>query len=260
VRLSVYRDGQHLAEAAARHVARRAREALAARGGFTLALAGGSTPRPVYERLASPPYAGEIDWARTKLFFGDERCVPPWDASSNYAMVRNALLERVRVPEANVHRMRGEDDPQDAARAYEALLRGALGAVSIGAAPAPALDLVLLGMGENGHTASLFPGTPALGETGRWVVAQYVEGLGTWRLTLTPALLNAARHVTFLVSGAGKARTLQRVLEGPRIPQELPAQIIQPARGELRWMVDAAAAGRLSRRARASLPRSAGTA
>jgi 6-phosphogluconolactonase len=248
LQLNVYRDAQHLAEAAAGHVARLAREALAARGGFTLALAGGSTPRPVYERLASPPYASEVDWTRTELFFGDERCVPPWDASSNYAMVRHALLERVHVPEANVHRMRGEDDPQDAARDYEALLRGALGVVPGAAAPAAALDLVLLGMGENGHTASLFPGTPALGETRRWVVAQYVEGLGTWRLTVTPALLNAARHVTFLVSGAAKARTLQRVLEGPRIPQELPAQIVQPAHGSLRWMVDAAAAAHLSRR------------
>jgi 6-phosphogluconolactonase len=248
VRLSVYPDARLLAEAAADHVARLVRETLAGRGGFTLALAGGSTPRPVYERLATPRYKSEIDWARTELFFGDERCVPPWDASSNYAMVRHALLERVPVPEANVHRMRGEDDPQGAARDYEALLRGALGALPGAAAPAAALDLVLLGMGENGHTASLFPGTPALGETRRWVVAQYVEGLGTWRLTLTPALLNAARHVTFLVSGAAKARTLQRVLEGPRIPQELPAQIIQPANGELRWMVDAAAAAHLSRR------------
>ncbi|MGE5130980.1 MAG: 6-phosphogluconolactonase [Sphingomonadaceae bacterium] len=248
MRLSVYPDARQLAEAAAGHVARLAREALADRGRFTFALAGGSTPRPVYERLATPPYASEVDWARTELFFGDERCVPPWDAGSNYAMVRHALLARVPVQEANVHRMRGEDDPQAAARDYEALLRDALGVVPGDMAPAAALDLVLLGMGENGHTASLFPGTPALGETRRWVVAQYVEGLGAWRLTLTPALLNAARHVTFLVSGAGKARTLQRVLDGPRIPQELPAQIIQPAHGELRWMVDAAAAGYLSRR------------
>jgi 6-phosphogluconolactonase len=183
-----------------------------------------------------PPYASEVDWARTELFFGDERCVPPWDAGSNYAMVRHALLERVPVPEVNVHRMRGEDEPERAARDYEDVLERVLGATP--------LDLVLLGMGENGHTASLFPGSALLGEPRRRVAAEYVRELAMWRITLTPLAINAARHAAFLVSGAPKAPMLAQVLEGPRDPARLPAQIVQPA-GELRWLVDAAAAARL---------------
>ncbi len=234
--VSVYPDARSLAEAAAGHVAALAGQAIAARGRFALALAGGSTPRPLYERLASPPYAGGIDWTKVQVFFGDERCVPPEDPRSNYAMAKGALLERVPIPGANVHRMRGEDEPERAARGYEGVLERVLGA-------AP-LDLVLLGMGENGHTASLFPGSALLGEARRRVAAEYVRELAMWRVTLTPVAINAARHVAFLVSGAAKAPMLAQVLEGPRDPARLPAQIVQPA-GELRWLVDAAAAARL---------------
>jgi 6-phosphogluconolactonase len=238
--LEVYPDAERLAEAAADHIVRLAAKALAARSRFALALAGGSTPHPMYERLAAR--AGAIDWARTQLLFGDERCVPAGDARSNYAMVHEALLERAGVPAANVHRIRGEDDPGRAAHDYEDLLERVLGA-------AP-LDLVLLGLGEDGHTASLFPGSPLLDEARRRVAAEYVEAAGMWRITLTPVAINAARHVAFLVSGANKAAMLQRVLEGPRAPARLPAQIVQPAQGELRWLVDASAAAMLSRATR----------
>jgi 6-phosphogluconolactonase len=241
---SVYPDAARLVEAAADYVAEVAAQALAARGRFTLALAGGGTPRPVYELLAAPARASAIDWSRTQLLFGDERCVPPEDARSNYSMVKRALLEHAPVPAANVHRIRGEDDPERAARDYEALLRRLLGETPSGA-PAQGIDLVLLGMGDNGHTASLFPGSPAIGETRRWVMAQFVEEVGMWRVTLTPVVINAASHIAFLVSGAGKAQMLQRVLEGPRDPESLPSQVVRPARGELRWLVDAPAAASL---------------
>ncbi len=244
--VSVYPDAGRLADAAAEYVASLAAQAVAERGRFTLALSGGGTPRPVYERLAAPALSARIDWARTQLFFGDERCVPPDDPRSNYAMVKEALLERAPVPAANVHRIRGEDDPERAARDYDALLERLFGRSADGS-PAEGFDLVLLGMGENGHTASLFPGSAALGEARRWAAAEHVAALDMWRITLTPALINAARQVAFLVCGAGKAQMLARVLEGPRQPALLPAQIVQPARGELRWMVDAPAAALLSR-------------
>lgn len=247
-RVSVYPDAARRAGAAVDHIVALAAEALAARARFRLALAGGTTPRPVYERLAARARAAGIDWSRIDLLFGDERCVPPDDPRSNYAMIRQALLERAPIPAANVHRIRGEDEPERAARDYEALLRRLLGETQVGGAPAHGIDLVLLGMGENGHTASLFPGASALGEAQRWVMAQYVDAVGMWRVTLTPVVLNAARHVAFLVSGAAKAQMLQRVLEGPREPERLPAQIVQPASGELCWMVDAAAAALLAAR------------
>ncbi|HVB47117.1 MAG TPA: 6-phosphogluconolactonase [Burkholderiales bacterium] len=244
--ISVYPDAAGLADAAAEYIATLAAQSIAGRGRFTLALSGGGTPRPVYERLAAPALSARIDWTRTQLFFGDERCVPPEDPRSNYAMVKEALLERAPIPAANVHRVRGEDDPQRAARGYEALLERLFGRSADGS-PAEGFDLVLLGMGDNGHTASLFPGSAVLGETRRWVAADDVEAVGMWRVTLTAPLINCARHVAFLVSGAGKAQMLARVLEGPRQPALLPAQIVQPARGELRWMLDASAAARLSR-------------
>lgn len=242
-RVSVYADAAQLAAAAAGHVAALAAGAIAARGRVALALAGGETPRPVYERLAAPPHAGRIDWTRVEIFFGDERCVPPADERSNYAMVKRALLDRVAIPAAKVHRIHGEDEPQRAARDYEKVLARVLGA--------DPLDLVVLGMGTNGHTASLFPGSALLAEKSRRVAAEYVAEAGMWRVTLTPLALNAAREAAFLVSGAAKAPMLARVLEGPRDPVALPAQIVQPA-GELRWMVDAAAAAQLRETVRLS--------
>jgi 6-phosphogluconolactonase len=155
-------------------------------------------------------------------------------------MAEETLLKRVPIPPANVHRMRGELPPEEAAAAYERELREFFGDEP------PRLDLILLGMGDNGHTASLFPGLQAVHEQNRWVVAEYVAEVGMWRITLTPVVLNLARQVLFLVAGAAKADMLRRVLEGPYVPDQLPAQVVRPTDGELTWLVDAAAAFRLS--------------
>jgi 6-phosphogluconolactonase len=235
-----------LARAAADHLTAVARRAIAARGRFTVALAGGATPRPVYRRLAEadPPC---IDWRRVHVFWGDERCVPPDDPRSNYRMAREALLDAVPVPAEQVHRIHGEEPPAQAAAAYEAVLRSTFASpgAAVDAPPASGFDLVLLGLGDDGHTASLFPGRSAVVERVRWVVAQRVEA-AMWRVTLTPVVINAAANVTFLVSGAGKAHRLHEVLHGPRRPVVLPAQAIRPVRGRVRWMVDAAAAAGLA--------------
>jgi 6-phosphogluconolactonase len=216
-------------------------------GRFVVALAGGSTPKRLYALLTTPAHAGRIDWSRTHLFWGDERAVPPDDPGSNYRMTREVLLDRVPVPQANVHRIRGEDVPAEAAAAYERELRQtfATPAGPPSRAPGRRFDLVLLGMGDNGHTASLFPGLAAVREKERWVVAEHVPEVSMWRITLTPPVLNAAAHVVFLVSGAEKAAMLQRVLAGPSEPDVLPAQAIAPSDGTLDWLVDTAAAARL---------------
>lgn len=243
----VYAEGGPWITAAAEHIAGVAAESIKARGQFTLVLSGGTTPQPVYKRLASATGAGEMDWSRVHLFFGDERCVPPDDERSNYTMVRRVLLDCIHIPPANVHRIRGENEPERAAADYARELRRLL-AVEGDPSRIPALDLVLLGLGEDGHTASLFPELTAVGETRRWVAAEYAPAAGMWRVTLTPVLINAARNVTFLVTGAGKAAILREVMEGPRRPESLPAQVVAPTHGALRWLVDAPAAqGRASR-------------
>ncbi len=236
----LYADKEAVAEAVAQHFVTLAVEAIAQKQPFSVALAGGSTPRPAYESLATPRYADRLDWSQVELFWGDERCVPPDHAESNYRMAYEALLRHVPIPEQNVHRMWGELEPEQAAEDYEEQLRSSFGDVRV-----PRFDLILLGLGEDGHTASLFPHTPVLQGQGqeRWVVAHYVEKLGAWRLTLTPVVLNAAENVTFIVVGERKAAILEEVTEGPYRPQELPAQRVQPRRGRLRWFVDRAALG-----------------
>jgi len=222
--------------------------AIAERGRFTFAFSGGNTPRPVYERLASARYSDRIDWSRVHIFFGDERCVPPDDPRSNYHMARTTLCDRVPIPATHVHRIHGEDPPEQAAEEYAKELWRAFGdSYRMGGSPASGFDLVLLGMGDNGHTASIFPGLAAVTESVHWVMAQYVEVAGMWRVTLTPVILNAAHQVAFLVAGADKAEMLSNVLEGPYQPGVLPAQIIKPTHGELHWLIDAAAAAQLRR-------------
>ena len=237
------------AEAAARRFVAAANDAIRARGTFVVALSGGSTPRSMYAHLAAEPDASGVNWSRVQVLWGDERCVPPDHAASNYRMAREALLDHVPIPAANVHRIRGEDDPAEAATVYERVIRDVL-RTPLGPprdAPGARIDLVLLGLGEDGHTASLFPGTAALHDTRCWVRAEHVQRLAMWRITLTPVIINAAAEVAFLVSGVAKAAILQQVLEGPRRPYELPAQLIAPTAGRVRWFVDAPAAAALRR-------------
>jgi 6-phosphogluconolactonase len=233
-------DPQALAEAAARHVVERAQTAIRERGRFSIALSGGSTPRDLHLRLARPPLVDQIDWARVHVLFGDERCVPPDDERSNFRMANETLLSRVPIPPEQIHRMRGELPPEEAAADYERQLHALFGDEP------PRLDLILLGMGDNGHTASLFPGLSAVREQQRWVVAEYVAEVSMWRVTLTPVVLNLAREDVFLVAGAAKAEMLRQVLEGPYAPDKLPAQVVRPTLGEVIWMVDAAAAAALT--------------
>jgi len=236
----VFDDAESVARAAAARIAELARESIEARGLFTVALSGGSTPRRVYELLAGEEFRGGIDWPNVHVYFGDERMVPPDHAESNYRMASEALLSRVPLPPANVHRIDGVGDAAANASAYESELRGLFGD-----AEWPRLDHVLLGMGDDGHTASLFPGTEVLNEGRLWVAPNWVAKLGAWRVTLTAPAIDAARHVTFLVNGAAKAERLREVLKGARDPSRLPSQLIRPSDGTLEWYVDRAAAARL---------------
>ncbi len=237
--IQVFATAEALADAVARHIVTCAADAVATTGRFTIALSGGSTPKAAYSRLATgdtrPMSAGL--WRLTHILWGDERCVPPDDPRSNYRMAREALLDRVPIPPDHIHRIRGEDDPQRAAMDYERELRMLLGVTD-------SLDLVLLGLGGDGHTASLFPGQSAIHEAERWVMAVPAPSGDIWRVTLTPAVLNLAKNVTFVVSGASKAQRLAEVLEGPFNPDLLPAQAIRATQGRLTWMVDEAAAGK----------------
>jgi 6-phosphogluconolactonase len=208
---------------------------------FTIALAGGSTPAQLYALLAAPPFRDAIVWPNIQIFFGDERCVPPDSPDSNYRMARETLLDHVPLSDANIHRMRSEHpDPEQAARDYEAELRRNLPTSPNGL---PRFDLILLGMGADGHCASLFPGKPALHEQERLVVAAE-PGLKPFvpRLTLTFPVLNNAANVLFLVSGSDKAETLSRVLEGPPDLDSLPSQAVHPTDGTLTWLLDRDAA------------------
>ena len=237
--IQIFASADALADAVARHIVTCAADAVATTGRFTIALSGGSTPKAAYSRLATgdtrPMSAGL--WRLTHILWGDERCVPPDDPRSNYRMAKEALLDRVPIPPDHIHRIRGEDDPQRAAMDYERELRMLLGVTD-------SLDLVLLGLGEDGHTASLFPGQSAIHEAERWVMAVPAPSGDIWRVTLTPAVLDLAKNVTFVVSGASKAQRLAEVLEGPFNPDLLPAQAIRPTRGRLTWMVDESAAGK----------------
>lgn len=236
----IFPEGPALAQAAADLIVAQAVAAIAARGRFVIGLSGGSTPRALFTVLSAPPYVGRIDWRHTYVIWGDERCVPPDHPQSNYRMARDTLLDHVPLPASQVLRMEGELDPVQAATRYEAKLRDLFPG-----APWPSADVMLLGLGDDGHTASLFPGTAALAERDRWVAANFVPQLDTWRLTLTIPAINAAQQVMFLVAGASKAPTLRAVLRGYHQPETWPAQAIQPSSGALIWLVDAAAAARL---------------
>jgi 6-phosphogluconolactonase len=210
-----------------------AQTAVADHGRFTLALSGGSTPRELFRLLAGPAWRDRIPWSATDIFWADERCVPPDHPDSNYRVAQTELLAPLGIPHGQTHRLRGEDEPEVAAQAAERDLRDALG-------PAGRLDCILLGMGTDGHTASIFPGTEALGEQTRWVVPNLVPRLEAWRLTMTLPAINRARIIIFLVCGRDKADALHSVSSRG----ELPAARVRPTDGELIWLLDAPAATR----------------
>jgi 6-phosphogluconolactonase len=234
--IHIFGSPEELSEAAAREFAVKAERAIEERGRFVVVLAGGSTPETTYRVLASE-YADGVDWSRVHAFFGDERSVPPDDDDSNYRMASAVLLDR--VPVGSAHRMRGELPPDRAAEAYEEELRTFFESEEV-----PRFDLILLGVGGDGHTASLFPETSALEVNDRWVVANPVLKLDTTRITLTVPVLNAARAVIFLVAGEDKAEALEKILEGNADPRAYPATLIQPQGGP-EWIIDQAAASRL---------------
>lgn len=242
--VKVLDDQEALSRAAAAKFVLRAREAIEERGRFSVALSGGSTPRSVY-RLLGEQYEDAVDWEKVVALIGDERNVPPDHEESNYRMALERLLAQVPIPHENLVRFRTENGPEAAAEAYEEEVRERF---ALGPSEMPRFDLVLLGLGTDAHTASLFPGTKALAETRRIAVANWVEKLATWRVTLTVPAINHARRIVFLVSGPDKVEPLRSVLEGPRDPERLPAQLIAPAKGEVHWLVDRVAAAGLTDR------------
>jgi len=242
--IEILKDGDALALRAADLFALAAQEAAAARGRFAVALSGGETPRALYRLLARQQFSQKVPWRRVQLYWGDERCVPPDGAQSNYGMARDAFIKHVPIASENVHRLRGEDPPEEAARAYDQELRD-LAAKERPQVDVPVFDLVLLGLGTDGHTASLFPHSDALAVEDSFAAATRAPD-GSPRLTVTAPVINAARRVWFLVSGAKKAGIVAEVLEGLRVPNAVPAQGVAPVHGALTWFLDEAAAAELS--------------
>lgn len=247
--IRVYQDADELALKAARHFARLADQYVIGSGRFTVALSGGSTPKAMFALLATDPFLATIPWSSIYIFWGDERCVPTDHQDSNYRMTHEALLSKVPVPAANIFRIPAENPDHDqAAEEYSNTLRNFFlfgpGATRTGTAPLAALprfDLVFLGMGPDGHTASLFPGTTALHAGEKIAVANFVEKFNSYRITLTAATINNARNVTFLAGGADKAAVLKEVIEGAYQPDLYPSQLIKPGNGSLLWLTDEAA-------------------
>lgn len=236
----VFNDDAELARGAADEISLRIRRTLRESDRFTWALSGGSTPRALYRLLAGDPYRESLPWHAIHFFWGDERHVPPDHPQSNFRMAREAMLDAVPVPAGNIHRIAAEEpDAERAALRYEMELRSFF---ALAPGEWPRFDLVLLGLGKDGHTASLFPGSAALHERERLVVAPWVEAQKSFRITLTPPVLSHARCTLFLVSGGEKAEALRAVLEGERQPDLYPAQVVE---GNRLWMVDRAAAGLL---------------
>ena len=244
----VLADPETVARAAAGEFVRLARKPHAKGQAFRVALSGGSTPRRTYEILAEAPFRDMVDWKRVHFFWGDERCVPPDHSDSNYRMALEALLSRVPASPARIHRIEAErTDADAAAREYQHEVTRIFGSTEN--APTPVFDLILLGLGPDGHTASLFPRTAALREVERWVVANFVPELGARRMTFTYPLLNRAAHLLFVSTGVEKSAILAEVLEGPEDPERLPAQGVKPSSGTLTWIVDGGAASGLRRTA-----------
>jgi len=239
-------DSAALARRAANLFASATQEAVLGRGRAYIALSGGSTPKAMGQVLVTPEFQRRITWPYVEIFWDDERWVPLDSEESNAGVAKRGFLDQTPIPEKNVHAYdTNAEDPKLAAAEMEAKVRAVLPEDEF----PPRFDLILLGMGDDGHTASLFPGTPAIRENSKLVLSHHVPKLDTERLTFSPPLINAARQVVFLVSGAGKAPVLRKVLEGDYQPELLPSQVVRPTNGRLVWLVDAAAAADLSRSA-----------
>lgn len=244
--VEIFANGTEIARRAADDVVRIANQAVSARGAFTIALSGGSTPKTLYTLLAEhPSLRNSLPWDKIKVFFGDERHVGPGHVDSNFQMAADAMLSKAPLRAEQIHRIKGEyPDTAQAAREYEEVIRREF---SLASGSFPTFDLVLLGMGNEGHTLSLFPGTKALRETQRIVTRNWVGKLYTERVTLTAPAANNAANIIFMIAGADKACALKAVLEGPHEPDQLPAQMIQPVHGNLSWLVDEAAGSMLAK-------------
>ncbi len=244
MQIAIFPDTNTLSQQAAQYIVRLASEAIVTRGRFTIALSGGSTPKILYGLLGTEPYRDQINWASVEIFWSDERCVPPDSADSNYALAQEVLLSKIPIPANQIHRMPADQPDREAAsREYTSEMQRTFGTNGI-----PSFDLLQLGMGPEGHTASLFPHQESLHEQQRLVIPVIVPKPPPPRLTFTPPLLNAARHVLFLVTGSEKAEAVQAVLEGPDQPEEYPAQIVRPPKGEVVWMLDTGAAAKLTKK------------
>jgi len=244
VTYQVFATPAEMAAASARLFASRVEHAVRNRGIARMAISGGSTPQAAFRLLADPnqPFLSTLPWDKVQLFWVDERCVPPDHPESNYGVCRDLLLSKVGIPENQIFRMEGELDPEEAASRYEATLRNVL---RLEGAESPRFDLVWLGMGPDGHTASLFPHTEGLNEFGRLVIANHVPQKDTWRITLTAPVINQGAEVAFSIAGADKAAVLAQVLTGPRNVDEYPSQIVRPVTGKLLFLLDEASATKL---------------
>ena len=242
--IHVYSNKEKLVAETTERVIDSIEKAIQKNGLCNVALAGGNTPGGVYSMLATNPYQGRVDWGRLHFFWGDERMVPPEHQDSNFRMVQKTLLDHIKIPDVNVHRIRGEIAPEQAAEEYASLLNDHF------KADLPEFDIILLGLGEDGHTASLFPETDAVEECEKHVVAVFVSKLSTWRVTLTLPVLNAAREILFLVSGKSKSEIVQRIMSIKQPAKELPATMVNPQNGELHWMLDSEAMVLINKNAR----------
>jgi 6-phosphogluconolactonase len=239
-KVQVLPDLEAISREAATLFVNASRNAMAARKKFTVAISGGSTPRRLYTLLSAAPYRDQVDWQMVHFFWADERCVPKEDEASNFKTVYDRLLSKAPVSDDHIHRIKGEEDPEKAARDYEADIEGFFGASQL-----PVFDLVLLGMGEDGHTASLFPGSKSLEETARLAIPVYLKKPYGNRITLTLPVLNNAAQILFLVAGSSKATVLSEILRDGEKGGEFPAGRIRPIRGTVIWLIDQEAAGRV---------------
>ena len=238
MQLHIYKDSQELSEAVAGWIAGQIAETLQKQDRFTMALSGGSTPKVLHKILAASPYKEKIDWTRLHIFWGDERAVPFSDDRNNAKMAYDTLLDKVPVPAAQIHVMRTDIPPEQSAAEYEKILHDYF-------PQGASFDLVLLGMGDDGHTLSLFPGTEVVHEEKAWVKAFFLKAQDMYRITLTKTIVNRAARIAFLTTGSGKAVALKEVLRGIYNPDLYPSQEIKPANGALHWFVDEAAAAGL---------------